>query len=183
MQSGCYRLSANTGTIMERLAGDFQPPGLFHDGSARPCDKKLPATRPQRITAAMAIQVERTEFDEQLGYQYYVAFNSRGSFEEDEVYERVPVDVAVSLCENGDLADFSFDLPKICRSEAAREFLKESGNAKYIEPRVYITMPELSGDVVAQAAGRLELDLAGRIIGLEILWAPIEEDESGKRKP
>ena len=75
----------------------------------------------------MAIQVERTEFDEQLGYQYYVAFNSNGTFEEEEVHDRVPVEVAVSLCENGDLADFSFDLPKICRSEAALEFLKEVG--------------------------------------------------------
>jgi hypothetical protein len=135
------------------------------------------------MTAAMAIQVERTEFDEQLGYQYYVAFNSTGTFEEDEVHERVPVEVAVSLCENGDLADFSFELPKICRAEPALEFLKEAGNASYIEPRVYITMPELSGDVVARAAGRLELDLAGRIIGLEILWAPIAVDETDEDKP
>jgi len=128
----------------------------------------------------MAIQVERTEFDEQLGYQYYVAFNSKGTFEEDEVQERVPLEVTVSLCENGDLADLSFELPKICRSEAALEYLKEAGNANYIEPRVYITMPELSGDVVARAAGRLELDLAGRIIGLEILWSPIEFDEAAE---
>jgi hypothetical protein len=131
----------------------------------------------------MAIQVERTEFDEQLGYQYYVAFNPSGTLEEDEVHDRVPVEVAVSLCENGDLADFSFELPKICRSEAALEFLKEAGNARYIGPRVYITMPELSGDVVAQAAGRLELDLAGRIIGLEILWSPIAMDEPAGDKP
>lgn len=128
----------------------------------------------------MAIQIERTEFDEQLGYQYYVAFNSHGTFEEGEVQERVPVEVAVSLCENGDLADISFELPKICRSEAALEFLKEAGNASYIEPRVYITMPELSGDVVARAAGRLELDLAGRMIGLEILWSPIHFDEAAE---
>ncbi len=126
----------------------------------------------------MAIQVERTEFDEQLGYQYYVAFNSLGTFEEEEVHERVSVEVAVSLCENGDLADFSFDVPKICRSEAALEFLKEAANARYIEPRVYVTMPGLSGDVVASAAGRLELDIAGRIIGMEILWSPIDSEPS-----
>ena len=122
----------------------------------------------------MAIQVERTEFDEQLGYQYYVAFNSKGTAEEDEVHYRLPVEVAISLCENGDLADFSFELPKVCRSSAALTFLNEAGNARYIEPRVYITMPELNGDTVARAAGRLELDLAGRIIGLAILWSPIE---------
>jgi hypothetical protein len=128
----------------------------------------------------MAIQVERTEFDEQLGYQYYVAFNSNGTFEEDEVQERVPLEVAVSLCENADLADISFELPKICRSEAALEFLKAAGNASYVEPRVYITMPELSGDVVARATGRLELDRAGRIIGLAILWSPAGIDEAAE---
>jgi hypothetical protein len=37
--------------------------------------------------------------------------------------------------------------------------------------------------VVARAAGRLELDLAGRIIGLEILWAPIAVDEPDEDKP
>jgi hypothetical protein len=126
----------------------------------------------------MSIQVERTEFDEQLGYEYYVAFNSNGTFEEEEVHDRVPVEVAVSLCENGDLADFSFELPKICRSQAAREFLDESENARYIEPRVYVTMPGLSGDTVGSAAGRLELDIAGRIIGMEIHWSPIEASEA-----
>jgi hypothetical protein len=126
---------------------------------------------------AMGIQVERTEFDEQLGYQYYVAFNSSGTFEEDEVHDRVPVEVALSLCENGDLADLSFELPKICRSEAALEFLNESGDARYVEPRVYITMPGMSGDTVVLAAGRLELDIAGRIIGMEILWSPIDMSE------
>jgi len=126
----------------------------------------------------MTIQVERTEFDEQLGYQYYVAFNPRATFEEDEVHERVSVEVAVSLCENGDLADFSFELPKICRSEGALEFLKQSPNMRYVEPRVYITMPGLNGDAVAQAAGRLELDFAARIIGLEILWSPIPSDDT-----
>ncbi len=125
----------------------------------------------------MGIQVERTEFDEQLGYQYYVAFNANGSFEEDEVHDRIPVEVALSLCENGDLADFNFELPKLCRSDAALEFLAAAGNARYVEPRVYVTMPGLSGDTVVLAAGRLELDLAGRIIGMEILWSPVEFSE------
>ncbi len=120
----------------------------------------------------MAIQVERSEYDEQMGYQYYVAFNSNGTFEEDEVQDRVGVEVACSFCENGDLADFSFELPKFCRSEPALEFLENEGNVRYVEPRVFITMPNLSGDTVALAAGRLELDIAGRIIGLEILWSP-----------
>ena len=126
----------------------------------------------------MAIQVQRTEFDEQIGYQYYVAFNSNGTLEEEEVHVRVRVEVAVSLCENGDLADFSFEVPKICRSEAAREFLNASENARYVEPRVYVTIPGLSGDTVVAAPGRLELDIAGRIIGMEILWSPGEASGS-----
>ena len=126
----------------------------------------------------MAIQIERTEFDEELGYQYYVAFNSFGTFEEEEVHDRVAVEVAVSLCENADLADFSFEVPKVCRSHAALEFLKASANARYVEPRVYVTMPGLNGDTVAVAAGRLELDLAGRIMGMEILWSPTDVSEA-----
>ncbi|MGZ4827463.1 MAG: hypothetical protein ACXVZR_08830 [Terriglobales bacterium] len=122
----------------------------------------------------MAIYVERTEFDEQLGYQYYVAFNANSTMEEDEVHERIPVEVAASLCENGDLADFSFELPKICRSHPALEFLQQSANARYLEPRVYVTIPDLSGDTVVRATGHLELDIAGRIIGMEILWSPTE---------
>ena len=122
----------------------------------------------------MVMQVERTEFDELLGYQYYVAFNSNGTFEEEEVQDSVAVEVAVSLCENGDLADFSFEVPKFCRSQAALEFITASGTASYVEPRVYATIPDLSGDTVALAAGRLELDLAGRIIGMQILWSPLE---------
>lgn len=122
----------------------------------------------------MSIIVERSDFDPHAGYQYYVTFNRNGSFEEEEVKSRLPVEVAVSLCENGDLADFSFELPKSCRSQKSLDLLLQSENARVVEGRVYITMPGLSGDAVALAAGRLELDLAGRIIGMEILWAPIE---------
>lgn len=121
----------------------------------------------------MPIHVERTEFDPIAGYQYYVAFNGNG-FEEEDVRARVPVEVAVSLCENGDLADFSFELPKSCRSAEALEFISRAENATYVEPRVYVAFPGLSGDTVALAAGRLELDLTGRIIGMDILWAPSE---------
>jgi len=126
----------------------------------------------------MAIYIEKSEFDEELGYQYYVAFNSNSTMEEDEVHERVPVEVALSLSENGDLADFSFELPKVCRSQPALEFLETSNTARYVEPRVYVTMPGLSGDAVVPATGRLELDLRGRIIGMEIIWSPTEVAEA-----
>ncbi|MGI9102431.1 MAG: hypothetical protein ACR2IF_08280 [Terriglobales bacterium] len=127
----------------------------------------------------MPIQVERSEFDPAVGYQYYLAFNTNGTLDEDEVFERVPVEVAISLCENGDLADVSFELPKRCRAEPALEYLNGSDNARYVEPRVFITLPGLSGDAVAAAAGRLEMDRTGRIIGMDILWSPglVEEAE------
>lgn len=122
----------------------------------------------------MAILVERSDFDPQTGYQYYVAFNTNGSFEEEDVLSRVPVEVAVSLSETGDLADFSFELPKPLRNREAMDFIRPNDNARFIEPRLYVTFPGRNGDTVALAAGRLELDLTGRIIGLEILWAPTD---------
>lgn len=121
----------------------------------------------------MPIYVERSEFDPHVGYQYYVSFTLNG-LEEESVAARVPVEVAVSLGENGELADFSFEVPKPCRSEEALAFIRAQESASYVEPRVYITFPACSGDTVVAAAGRLELDRTGRIVGLEILWAPLE---------
>jgi hypothetical protein len=126
----------------------------------------------------MSILVERSEFDPQIGYQYYVAFNHNGTFAEEEVHARVPVEVALSVCENGDLADFSFELPKTCREEKAMEFIAAADNAKLVEQRVYVTFAGFNGDTVALAAGRLELDLTGRIIGLAIIWGPVEPEPS-----
>jgi hypothetical protein len=120
----------------------------------------------------MSILVERSNFDPQTGYQYYVAFNVNGTFEEEEVQTRVPVEVAVSLSETGDLADFNFEMPKVLRNQVALDFINDSDNASYVDPRLYVSFPGMNGDAVALAAGRLELDVTGRIIGLEILWAP-----------
>lgn len=122
----------------------------------------------------MSILVERSEFDPSSGYQYYVAFNPNGTMEEDEVRSRVPVEVAVSLSETGDLADFSLELPKTLRSREAMDFIRPNNNARFIDPRLYVTFPGLNGDAVSLAAGRLEIDFTGRIIGLEILWAPTD---------
>lgn len=122
----------------------------------------------------MSILVERSEFDPNSGYQYYVAFNPNGTMEEDEVHSRVPVEVAVSLSENCDLADFSLELPKTLRTRESMDFIRPNSNARFIEPRLYVTFPEMNGDTVSLAAGRLEVDLTGRIIGLEILWAPTD---------
>ena len=122
----------------------------------------------------MSILVERSEFDPGTGYQYYVAFNPNGTFEEDEVQTRVPVEVAVSLSETGELADFSLEVPKTLRTREAMDFIRPNANARFLEPRLYVTFPDLNGDAVTLAAGRLEVDITGRIIGLEILWAPTD---------
>lgn len=120
----------------------------------------------------MPIYVERSEFDPEVGYQYYVCFNANGSMEEEEVHTRVSVEVAVSLSETGELSDVSFELPKGVRTEKALEFIREHQNASYVDPRIYVVFPGVNGDTVVRAAGRLEMDIAGRIIGMEILWAP-----------
>jgi len=92
------------------------------------------------------------------------------------VQSRVPVEVALSLSENCELADFSLEVPKTLRTREALDFIRPNNNARFIEPRLYVTFPNLNGDTVTLAAGRLELDLTGRIIGLEILWAPSDEN-------
>lgn len=118
-------------------------------------------------------QVERSAFDPQIGgFQYYIAFNPNMTAEEDEVVTRVPVEVAASIGESGELADFSFEMPKACRSDDAMLFLSRQRNVQYVEGHVFVTFPGQSGDTVARAAGRLELDVAGRIIGMDILWTP-----------
>ncbi len=123
----------------------------------------------------MTIYVARNDFDPAEGFQYYVAFKPMREAEEDpEVSTRVPVQAAVSVTENGDLADVTFELPKACRSDLALSFIRGQENAQYVAPRVFVAMPELSGDAVVSAPARLELDAAGRIIGMEIQWMPAE---------
>jgi hypothetical protein len=122
----------------------------------------------------MSILVERSEFDPGSGYQYYVTFNPNGTMEEDEVHSRIPVEVAVSLSENCDLADLSLEVPKTLRTRESMDFIRPNTNARFLDPRLFVTFPGMNGDTVSLAAGRLEVDLAGRIIGLEILWAPAD---------
>ena len=113
----------------------------------------------------MSIRVERTQFDDDGRCQYYVQLRPNAS---NDVHLRVPVEVAVSVAENGDLADLTFVLPKKYRTSQALTFLKKEEAASYVDPRVFIAFPGLSGDSVISAAANLEVDAAGRIIGLEI---------------
>ena len=60
-----------------------------------------------------------------------------------------------------------FDYKKF-RTEQALAFIAKSQAARTVEAHVFIAMPGLSGDAVLQAPAQLELDSAGRIIGMEI---------------
>lgn len=122
----------------------------------------------------MAYRVERTEYDPQDGFLYYVAFKPTLELEKDEIHSRVAVEAGISLTETGDLADLSFELPKTCRSAMARTFFARPA-AEYVEPRVFIVMPDQSGDTVLKAPAKLDLDLAGRIVGMEIQWTPSDK--------
>lgn len=117
----------------------------------------------------MSIRVERTNFDVEDGRcQYHVLLKPHASKEEVSVQTRVPVEVAVSISENGDLADVSFVLPKKYRSDQALAFLKKQPTVNYVSPRVFLAIPGSSGDSVFNAPANLEVDPAGRIVGLDI---------------
>jgi hypothetical protein len=124
----------------------------------------------------MTINVHREGFDVEGGFQYYVSFKPHPPMEEEEVHSRVPVEAAVSVSETGDLADISFVLPKTVRSDQALVFITRQYGAKYVPPRVFVAIPGSNGDTVTPAAAALDLDLAGRIIGMEIQWKPGEEN-------
>jgi len=123
----------------------------------------------------MSIQVEKSDFDPTVGFQYYLYFKphmqedaSSGS----DVRQRIPVEVAISLSESGELADCSFELPKTLRNDRSMAFLQREDCVNYIAPRIFIDFPGQSGDAVIKAAANLDLDLAGRIMGMELLWTP-----------
>jgi hypothetical protein len=120
----------------------------------------------------MGIQVERSDFDPTVGFQYYLYFKPHMDEDGADVRQRVPVEVAVSLSESGDIADCTFELPKTLRSDDAMAFLRRQEGVNYVPPRIFIDFPEHNGDAVIRAAANLELDMAGRIMGMELLWTP-----------
>jgi hypothetical protein len=124
----------------------------------------------------MSVSVQREDFDIEQGYQYYVSFKPHVDLVESagEVHSRIPVEASLSVSETGDLADLSFALPKPCRSEQALAFIRNQDTVSLLPGRVMLTVPGLSGDAVATAEANLELDLAGRIIGVEIHWKPTD---------
>ncbi len=122
----------------------------------------------------MAISIQRDAFNADSGYQYYVSFkpNVSAAEREQEVHARVPVEASLAISETGDLADIRFVLPKPCRSETALTFIRRQAEANVMPPQVSLAVPNLTGDALATAVASLDLDLAGRIIGMEIHWMP-----------
>jgi hypothetical protein len=120
----------------------------------------------------MPFKIERSEFDAEDGFLYYVSFKPYLQVSTDEIKTRMPVEAAISVSETGELADLTFELPKPCRNDLALQFIRNDTMADYIEPRVLIAVPGFNGDAVLNAPAKLDLDLAGRIVGMEIKWQP-----------
>jgi len=116
----------------------------------------------------MAFQVDRSPFDPESGFEYYICFKPESQVDGDEVRSRISLEIAVSVTETGDVADLSFVLPKVCRSNFAMSYLLRDHSVSCVENRVYVAIPGLSGDAVLEAPGTLELDSAGRIVAVEI---------------
>jgi hypothetical protein len=119
----------------------------------------------------MSLRIARGVYNpEKDRFHYYVSFKPTLDPTEEErgAEQRHPIDVALSVTETGELADLAFSLPQLCRSRRSLEYLSKTQTASLVEERVFITVPDLSGDSVLQGKGNLELDGFGRIIGLEI---------------
>jgi hypothetical protein len=116
----------------------------------------------------MSVRVERTDYDPEAGYLYYVFFNPHWELEAEEVKQRVPLEVAVSLTETGELADVSFTLPKPCRNQQALSFIDREKTVGKVNDRIFVAVPGQNGDAVVKALGALDLDISGRIVGMEI---------------
>lgn len=109
-----------------------------------------------------------------LGFHYYVSFKPELP-EEGDICRELPVETNLLLSDAGDLANLTFTLPGACRSKEAVAFILDQEGATYIPPCVQLCVPGRCGDAAATAAASLQLDLAGRIIGMEVHWAPLGE--------
>ena len=116
----------------------------------------------------MAFQVDRSAFDPDSGFEYYICFKPASQIDGDEVTSRISIEVAVSVSETGDIADLSFILPKVCRNDYSLTYIRNDTTAICVENRVFVSLPGLSGDTVLNAPGTVELDKGGRIVAIEI---------------
>jgi hypothetical protein len=119
----------------------------------------------------MSLRVARGVYNpEKDRFHYYVSFKPTLDPTEEErgVEGSHSVEVALSVTETGELADLAFSLPQLCRSSRSLEYLNRTHSATLVDEKVFITVPGLNGDSVLQGKGTLELDAAGRIMGLDI---------------
>lgn len=120
----------------------------------------------------MGFQVERSEFDPESGFSYYVAFKPNLAIAEEKITAQMIVQAVVWLSETSELAEFTFEVPKQCRNSQALKFICREGAANYDEHRIFVALPGASGDAAIDVPATLELDFAGRIVGMEIQWIP-----------
>jgi hypothetical protein len=121
--------------------------------------------------AAMSLRVARGVYNpESDRFHFYVSFKPTLDPTSDERGSEAEykIDVAVSVTETGELADLAFTLPEFCRNRQCLDYISRTHSASVIDDRVFVTVPGLSGDSVLEASGILELDGAGKIMGLEI---------------
>lgn len=119
----------------------------------------------------MSLRVARGVYNpEKDRFHYYVSFKPALDPTADErgAQSTFKIDVALSVTETGELADLAFTLPKPCCKPATLHYVAHTDSASVVAERVFVTVPGLNGDSVLQARASLELDGAGRIIGLEI---------------
>lgn len=105
---------------------------------------------------------------------YYISFkpNSAVSDAGEEICSCIIVQAIAWLSETSDLAELTFEVPKQCRNSQALKFMCQESAADYVAPRAFLTIPGPSGDAVIDAAAKLDLDFAGRIVGIEVQWSP-----------
>ena len=119
----------------------------------------------------MSLTVARGVYNpEKDRFHFYVALKPGldPTAEERGVEASFPLEVALSLTETGELADLAFELPPPCRGKDALLYLQKTNSASIVDERVFVTVPDLNGDAVVETTASLELDGAGRIIGVEI---------------
>src|ERR1700732_139336 len=119
----------------------------------------------------MSLRVARGVFNpEKERFHYYVSFKPTLDPTEEErgAEARHKINVAVSVTETGELAALAFTLPQSCCNHQSLQYVRRSDSASVVEDRVFVVVPGMNGDSVLEVHGTLEIDGAGKIMGLEI---------------
>src|SRR5947209_1676484 len=83
------------------------------------------------------------------GWEYHVAFNP--DFDDHEVRSLIGIELVFSLTETGEVADLSFEIPKICRNQHSLYWVHREESAGIVDKRVFIAVPGMNGDAVLKA--------------------------------